>query len=141
MGPSLQELENEVWGAPEFQSGLVLRCHELWTKPIADFSIGDLQLMIGQKFGQSYLVPQAIAILDDDPLAEGDYYPGDLLSSILTIDSSFWDARESEARRMASICGRIFPVLTSEDGALTINCENFISHWELRCRHTREINK
>jgi CDI immunity proteins len=80
---TLDELEGEVWGEPEWHSGLVIRCHQLRTKPVDEFSIGDLQIMIGQKIGLPHLMPRAIEALKRDPLAEGDYYPGDLLNSVI----------------------------------------------------------
>ena len=46
--------------------------------------------MIGQNIGLSYLVPLALEYLEKDPLAEGDFYPGDLLASVLRADARFW---------------------------------------------------
>jgi len=46
--------------------------------------------MIGQGFGLPYLIPLAIEKLKEDIFAEGDLYPGDLLSNVLNIDAMFW---------------------------------------------------
>lgn len=69
---TLDELEEEVWGEPkgEYVSSLVARCHHLRTKPIGEFSPGDLRVMIGQEIGLSFLVPLAIQVLESDPLKE-----------------------------------------------------------------------
>ncbi len=70
----------------------------------------DLRIMIGQGIGLPWLVPLAIERLQADPLVEGDYYPGDLLGSVLGIEPRFWRdhpelraAVESIVRRSAAL--------------------------------------
>jgi hypothetical protein len=46
--------------------------------------------MIGQQVALSLLVPRAIVVLESDPMAEGDLYPGDLLDVVLRIDRQYW---------------------------------------------------
>jgi hypothetical protein len=82
-GKNLDELEGVVWGEPTFDSYLVTTCHRLRTKPVDDFSVEDLRIMIGQKVGLPHLIPLAVAVLERDPLAEGNYYPGDLLANVI----------------------------------------------------------
>jgi CDI immunity proteins len=82
-GKTLDQLEGVVWGEPTFDSYLVTTCHRLRTKPVDEFSVEDLRIMIGQKIGLPHLVPLAIAVLDREPLAEGDFYPGDLLTKVI----------------------------------------------------------
>ncbi|MDY7393910.1 contact-dependent growth inhibition system immunity protein [Aureibaculum sp. 2210JD6-5] len=80
---SLEQLENEVWSKPNYDSNLVVKCHELRKKAVRDFSIEDLRLMIGQEIGLKYLMPLAIEELEKNILAEGDLYEGDLLANVL----------------------------------------------------------
>lgn len=89
---TLEELEEEVWKEPhgEYVSPLVARCHALRTKSIGEFTPGDLRIMIGQEIGLLFLVPLAIQVLKSAPLVEGDYFPGDLLKSVLRLDQAFW---------------------------------------------------
>lgn len=87
---TLDQLENQVWGPSTLDSNLVSTCHRLRKKPIGEFSTEDLRIMIGQAIGTQFLVPLALERLAKDPLIEGDFYPGDLLSSILTLPNSFW---------------------------------------------------
>jgi hypothetical protein len=47
--------------------------------------------MIGQQIALNRLVPLALDRLRLDPLTEGDYYPGDLLASILRADATVWE--------------------------------------------------
>jgi len=46
--------------------------------------------MIGQNIGLKYLVPMAVEKLKQKPLAEGHFFPGDLLVNVLKADPSFW---------------------------------------------------
>ena len=87
---SLQELEQSDWGEPTYDSHLVTTVHRLRRAPLRQFSVEDLRIMIGQSVGLPYLVPLALQHVRKDPLAEGDFYPGDLLKSMLTADSTFW---------------------------------------------------
>ena len=88
---SLQNLEkircDDMANAP---TRLVQRCQELRKIPLIEYTVEDLRLMIGQDFGLFYLVPLAIVKLQDNLLAEGDMYEGDLLASVLKINNVFW---------------------------------------------------
>ena len=89
-GKTLEQLEKNVWGNPEFSSHVVIRCHQLRKTTLDRFTIEDLRLMIGQQLGLMYLVPLAIEALKEDLFIECDYYPGDLLKMVLDIDTIFW---------------------------------------------------
>lgn len=92
---SLEELEGERWGEPTFDSYLVTTCHRLRKKPVGEFTVEDLRIMIGQQIGLPFLVPIAVEVLAQDPLAQGDFYPGDLLKMVISVPDSFWaDRRE-----------------------------------------------
>ena len=101
---SLQELENKDWGEANFDSHLVKECHRLRRVPLKEFSVEDLRIMIGQNIGLEYLLPLALDKLRQNPLAEGHFYPGDLLVSVLQTESSFWSAHptlKTEAKQIA----------------------------------------
>lgn len=87
---SLEELEGVKWENPSFNSHLTTNCHELRKKPLSQFSVENLRILIGQRIGLNYLVPLAIEYLEDNPFTSGDLYDGDLLESILSIENSFW---------------------------------------------------
>jgi hypothetical protein len=87
---TLQEIEGEDWGEPAFLSSLVINCHRLRRVPLKDFTVGDLRLMIGQAIGLPYLIPLAFQVLRENPLVEGDFYEGDLLSNVSQVPEQFW---------------------------------------------------
>jgi hypothetical protein len=101
----LDILDPPAWDpAPPDADVLIKRCHELRTKPLRDFTVEDLRLMIGQKVALDRVVGLALNRLRSDPLLQGDCYPGDLLASVLGVDAAFWEPRldpEVSARQLA----------------------------------------
>lgn len=55
--------------------------------------------MIGQGFSLDVLLPRALTLLETDPLAEGDYYPGDLLVTVLGPRARAWIDENAPALR------------------------------------------
>lgn len=107
---SLDALDPPSWdaAAPD-ATFLVRRCHELRRKPIEDVEVEDLRLMIGQSIGLRHLVPFALDRLEGDPLAEGDYFPGDLLLNVLRIDLSFWTTYPTLSVQLDGVLDAISP--------------------------------
>ena len=90
LSKSLDELEG-TWPADSTRpTHLSSRCHALHKLPLSQFTLEDLRIMIGQEIGLQFLVPLALDRLESNPLAEGDFYPGDLLASVLQVEPSFW---------------------------------------------------
>ena len=104
---SLEQLENEEWGPPTVDSYLASTCHMLRKKPIGEFSTEDLRIMIGQNIGTMFLIPLALEKLADNPLAESHYYPGDLLSSVLTLPNSFWKLHSDYHAQLDNILSQL----------------------------------
>ena len=88
---TLENLEKEVWRQFDSDSKLVRRTKELRKIQLSSFTIEDLRLMIGQRFSLDYLIPLALEALTEDLFSEGDLYKGDLLKSVLSIGTEFWD--------------------------------------------------
>ncbi|MEZ0230226.1 MAG: contact-dependent growth inhibition system immunity protein [Planctomycetota bacterium] len=102
---TLDQLEGDAWPEePSYDSHLVTTCHALRRKPVGEFTIEDLRIMIGQNIGLDHLVPVAVEKLLEDPLAEGDFYPGDLLKNVLSVPSGFWTKHE---RLRATLADRL----------------------------------
>jgi hypothetical protein len=111
---SLQELQKEDWGEPTFDSHLVHECHRLRRVPLKDYTIEDLRIMImiGQNIGLDYLMPLAIEKLEQNPLAEGNCYAGDLLVNVLRVDSLFWSQFPTLMSKVSKIAEKAFEVPT-----------------------------
>ena len=101
---NLQELEHDDWGEPNYDSHLVATCHQLRRKPLRDFTVEDMRIMVGQGIGLEYLAPMALEVLEQNPFAEGDYYPGDLLSCLLAgTPRDFWASHSELSVRMSRV--------------------------------------
>jgi hypothetical protein len=88
---SLQELEKKDYGNLDTAlTPLTKRCIQLFKIPINNFSVEDLRIMISQSIGLNHLIPLAVEKLKEDVFAEGDFYPGDLLKSVVNVESGFW---------------------------------------------------
>ncbi len=84
LNKTIEQLEKRYIKTQNNESFLISECYKLVKKPLKDFEIEDLRIMIGQSIGLKYLIPIAIKVLDHNILAEGDFYEGDLLKSVLT---------------------------------------------------------
>jgi len=103
-GRTLDDLDPPRWGsAPPGATRLVERCHKLRQKPIDSYSTDDLRMMIGQQIGLNHLVSIAIRRLSDNPLVAGDFYRGDLLSAVLSVDAAYWQQHQDEYREVREI--------------------------------------
>jgi hypothetical protein len=115
---SLQELDGQDWGEPTFDSSVVTTCHRLHRKPLNQFTVEDLRIMIGQQISLPVLIPLALERLEADSLAEGDFYPGDLLSAVSRIDKKFWLNHGElflRAQRVLGLLRDSMPALDEDD--------------------------
>jgi hypothetical protein len=87
---TLHELENADWGLTPNGSNLEKTVRELRRRPLSEFTVEDLRIMIGQNVGLFYLIPLAIERLHIDPLVGGDFYRGDLMKNVLSVSREFW---------------------------------------------------
>jgi hypothetical protein len=103
---SIEELEGDRWAEPDLDSHVVLECHRLRKLQLRLFTVENLRLMLGQDIGARYLVPIALAHLEADPFVAGDFYPGDLLCSMLSLPHAFWTDHPELRTRAAAVAAR-----------------------------------
>jgi hypothetical protein len=111
---TLQQLEGEDWGEPQFDSHLVTECHRLRRVLLRDFTTEDLRITIGQNIGLEHLVPLALERLQQDPFAEGACYPCDLLVNVLGSEAQFWQGHPELREQVIAITERaisLFPTV------------------------------
>jgi hypothetical protein len=112
---SLQELEQDDWGEPTCASSLVTTVHRLRRKPLAEFTVEDLRIVIVQGIGLPFLVPLAVERLEEEPLAAGDCYPGDLLQAVLRAGEGFWANHPDSFQRVRKLVSRVKDLLPTLD--------------------------
>jgi hypothetical protein len=118
---TIEELEADRWPDPGSDSTyLIRRCAALRRKPLSDFTIEDMRIMIGQQIGLSALLPRAVSILVHDPLAEGDYYPGDLLAVVVGLPAGAWaELNEQRQQLVQALADMQFDALDAETRSAT----------------------
>ncbi|WP_116204823.1 contact-dependent growth inhibition system immunity protein [Amycolatopsis circi] len=105
---SLEQIEGSVWGDPPADATrLIETVLRLRRKPVALLTAEDIRLLLGQDVGSPILVPRALAMLEQDPLCEGDLYPGDLLVSAMRVPPSYWHARPDDLERLERVIAAI----------------------------------
>ncbi|WP_406643133.1 contact-dependent growth inhibition system immunity protein [Amycolatopsis sp. WGS_07] len=113
---SLQQLENSARADPPTgATRLIETVHRLRRKPIALLTAEDVRLLLGQRVGVPFLVPRALAMLEQDPLREGDLYPGDLLASTLRVPPSHWQTHHDHLDRLERILSTLDPTAENVD--------------------------
>jgi len=103
---TLQDLDGDDWGEPTYGSYLVQTIHALRRKPLSEFTVEELRIMISQSNGVNYLVPLALTHLEKDAFVAGDFYPGDLLGVVMEVSANYWRSHPAEAARMMSVADR-----------------------------------
>jgi len=94
-------------------SALATNCLTLYEKPLRDFTVENLRVMIGQSIGLELLIPLAVELLQENPFVQGDYYPGDLLSVVVQVEPGFWHAHQDFYRSVSEIVAGL-PSLMSD---------------------------
>lgn len=108
---SLEEIENDRWGDPPADATrLISAAYALRTRPVGALDAEGLRLLISQQIGQHTLIPLAIDQVERNPLAEGDFYPGDLLDALMRrVPESYWQAHEDQRARVRAVAEALDP--------------------------------
>ena len=109
----------------EDESYLLKTCRNLIKKPIIEFTIEDLRILISQSIGLNYLIQIAIEKLETNILSEGDFYEGDLLKSVLTSDENYWKVNLTEWHKMCKIFTENIELLKNFDTSWSIKKDWF----------------
>ena len=126
--PTLEQLESDVWPPTDVHTNLIDTCHRLRKKPVEELSAGELRIMIGQKLGLRYLVPLALDLLENDPLMDATFYPGDLLEAVVSADEDLFKGKPKISGRLRALATRVgaMPEFHSGDFRVTDRLARFV---------------
>lgn len=104
---SLDELqgvtsENAEMAPTELVRGIIVAR----SKPMKDLRAHEIGQLVVQQSGFPFLLDLVIPILVDDPLFDGGYYPGDVLSNLIRAPERVWAGRQHLRDALPSIYQR-----------------------------------
>jgi CDI immunity proteins len=113
----LEELEGISWGEPTYSSYVVVTYHRIRKKRLFDLTNEELRLGISQQMSLPYLLPIALERLSKDPFVAGDFYPGDLMASVLRVPNEALIGRPEWVVAIKRIAAEFFAVSSQQDGS------------------------
>ena len=114
---TLEQLEGEAWGEPEFDSYVVTQSHLLRHVAIGRLTVENLRLLVGQKLGLPWVLDRALEVLEAQPLAEGDLHEGDLLASVMELPHTAFAAYPELLQRTRLLAERVTSELRAHSQA------------------------
>lgn len=85
--------------------------YNLRKKPIHEFDVEDLRLMISQKIGIAFLIPEALRKLDKNLFLEGHLSPGDLYDTVISAALKYWLSHQEHVEWLIVIVDKKEPRL------------------------------
>ena len=83
--------------------GLINRVNQACQIKLQDLEVENLRVLVSQEIGLKYCIELAIDFLENNILSEGDFYPGDLLIALVSIQSQTWDSHPKSYERLSSL--------------------------------------
>ena len=132
---SLSELDKTLKPNHSELTNLTKKHNQGLVKKLRDFDNEDFRFMISQNTGLQYLIPLIIDVLEDNIFAEGDFYEGDLLESMLKIDFKFWRNHDSLAKKVYDLIKNKINFNNIEitddiKDSLNLKIDNYINFYE-----------
>jgi hypothetical protein len=111
---TLEQLENDSWGAPRSGYSVEIRAHAVRKKPISKLSTSDLAFMIRQDLGVPHILERAISILENLPLTEDDEDEISLFEWLLKLPETFWRDHPKWHERILILTKSVITTRTAE---------------------------
>ena len=114
---SIEQLENNYWKKEsEFPTTLIEKCFEYRKIKLSELSTEQIRLLISQEIGIDFLIEIAIKKLEQNIIAEGNLYEGDLLDSVSKISTEFWSKNKFELKKLKIIIEKNKETIKTEMG-------------------------
>jgi len=99
---SIEQLENDYWNDTEFPTALVESCYRYRKIPLKDMTSQQIRTLVGQNIGLKFLLPKAFQILTKNILIETQFYPGDLLQVVLSVNEWSDDRLKDSVKKLVA---------------------------------------
>ena len=77
-----------------------------WKKPLSSLTDEEIGRLVVQGYGMPYILDLVWVKLQRDPLFEGSYYPGDVLSNLIRWEKENWKDRPEYEAELKSLYKR-----------------------------------
>jgi len=119
---TIKQLDKNDWTRPqEYNTNFIRRCYDYVEIPIYQLNIEQLRTLISQEIGVEFLIPTIIQNLKNNILAEGDFYPDDLLELTLNLKKEVWTGFEKEKHILLELIQKNEAEVIEELGEKTIH--------------------
>ncbi|AUC23918.1 hypothetical protein BTO15_00060 [Polaribacter sejongensis] len=114
---SIEQLEKDIWKNPsKFPTDLVEKCYHYRKISIAELTNEQIRLLISQKIGIEHLIGIALEKLERNILTECDFYEGDLLMTVSSLSTEFWNENQTEFLTFKNIVEQNSEIIKNELG-------------------------
>lgn len=104
---TLEDLTGLRAGDPDVaETPLIEWVMRSWRKPLCDLSDDEIGRLVVQRDGFPYILDLVWPKLENNPLLDGGYYPGDILSSLIRCEPQVWAARPHYRAKLTSLYQR-----------------------------------
>ncbi len=94
---SIEQLEKNVWKElSEYPTDLVEKCYQYRKVSISELNIEQIRLLVSQQIGLEHIIGISLNKLEQNILAEGHFYAGDLLVAVSGLPTEFWHENKNE---------------------------------------------
>jgi hypothetical protein len=115
---SLEQLTGLNAGNPhDAPTDMVEAIIRSWKKPLRQLSDQEIGRLIVQHDGYPYVLDLVWPKLENDPLFDGGYYPGDVLSNLVRAEPQIWADRPEYETRLQALYRRALERPYEENGA------------------------
>jgi hypothetical protein len=76
------------WVDPDFDSGLIFRLREAWSKPFADLTNKELATFLQQRIATKHVLPEAKRRLENNIDDGTEWFDGELMESVQKANQS-----------------------------------------------------
>ena len=115
---SLEQLTGVNAGNPEDAPTHMIEAFlRSWKKPLSSLSDEDIGRLIVQHDGYPYVLDLVWPKLEADPLFDGGYYPGDVLSNLIRAEPHLWADRPQYKAQLQAFYRRALELPEEENDA------------------------
>lgn len=96
LSQTLEQLCSVSVGDPDLApTHMIAEVWKSWKTPLRDLTNEEIGRLVVQHDGYPHILDLVWPKLESDPLFDGGYYPGDVLSNLIRADPSIWANRPS----------------------------------------------